>query len=292
MSPEGLLYFTDVTVGKYAGEIWKYNPQTGKAVVFRSPSAKANGLIFDAEGNLLAAEGADSGGRRITRTDIKTGVSVIFADNFRGKLFNAPNDIVVDMRGRIYFTDPRYLGDESIEQPFMGVYRIDLDGSVHLIAANATKPNGIAISPDQKTLYVANNDGPGAGIYGAVPEGFTGPVSTKQNEALLEYELLPDGSLKFKKQLIDLKNEGPDGIKVDREGNIYLALADSKKIAIYSSQGEKLAEIKIPVKEGIVTNLCFGRGKYSKTLFITATKTLYMIETKKEGFHIPFKQIR
>ncbi len=206
MSPDGLLYFTDVPVGKYTGEIWKYDPQTGKAVVFRSPSGKANGLVFDAEGNLLAAEGADSGGRRITRTDMKTGISVILANNFRGKLFNAPNDIVLDMRGRIYFTDPRYLGDEPIEQPFIGVYRIDLDGSVHLIAANATKPNGIAISPDQKTLYVVNNDGPGAGIYGALPDGFTGPVSTKQNEAILEYELLPDGSLKFKKQLIDLKD--------------------------------------------------------------------------------------
>ena len=170
----------------------------------------------------------------------------------------------------------------------MGVYRIDLDGSVHLIAVNATKPNGITISPDQKKLYVANNDHPGAGVYGSLPEGYSGPLP-KRNGSVLEYALLPDGNVKFNRQLIEFgSQEGPDGIKVDTEGNLYITLGN--KIVIYSVQGVKLTEVKIPVEDGeFAANLCFGRGEYSKTLFITATRTLYMIETKKQGFHIPFK---
>ena len=86
--------------------------------------------------------------------------------------------------------------------------------------------------------------------------------------------------------MINLANHGPDGIKVDIEGNIYIALGE--KIGVYSPKGEKLVDIDIPNKS--VTNLCFGRGKWSKTLFITTSKKLYTLEVKKEGFHIPFKQ--
>ena len=153
---------------------------------------------------------------------------------------------------------------------------------VNLIIANASKPNGIAISPDYKSLYLANNDG---GTSGFLPESFKGPTS-ETNGAILEYTLLPDGNVQFKGILINLANHVQDGIKVDIEGNIYIALVD--KIAVYSPKGEKLVDIDIPNKS--VTNLCFGRGKWSKTLFITTSKKLYTLEVKKEGFHIPFKQ--
>lgn len=287
MAPDGTLYFTDITFthveGMKAGIIWNYNPQTRETKVFRSPSGMANGLSFDIDGNLIACEGADFGGRRIVKTDMRTGKSIIVSGLFNKRPFNAPNDLVIDNNGRIYFTDPRYFGTESVDQPVDGVYRIDTDGTVNLVIANASKPNGIAISPDYKTLYVANFDFNGAS--GSLPEGFKGPTS-ETSGAILEYTLLPDGNVQFKGTLIALMNDGPDGIKVDTEGNIYIALGE--KIGIYSSKGEKLTEIEIPNKSA--TNLCFGRGKWSKTLFITTSKKLYTLEVKKEGFHIPFKQ--
>ena len=185
MSPDGNLYFTDITFthveGMKAGIIWVYNPQTEETKVFRSPSGMANGLAFDVEGNLIACEGADFGGRRITKTDIKSGKSIIVSGLFNNKPYNAPNDLVIDAKRRIYFTDPRYFGREPIEQPVNGIYRIDRDGSVHLIIANATKPNGIALSPDNKILYIANW---GNNISGSLPEGFKGPVLESKSEIL------------------------------------------------------------------------------------------------------------
>ncbi|WP_228851779.1 SMP-30/gluconolactonase/LRE family protein [Aegicerativicinus sediminis] len=287
MAPDGTLYFTDITItqfeGMKAGIIWNYNPQTGETKVFRSPSGMANGLSFDSDGNLIACEGADFGGRRIVKTDMKTGKSTIVSGLFNDRPFNAPNDLVIDNNGRIYFTDPRYFGKEPINQPVDGVYRIDTDGTVHLIIANASKPNGIAISPDYKTLYVANFDFNGTSNF--LPGDFKGPAS-ETSGAILEYTLLPDGNVQFNGTLINLMNDGPDGIKVDSEGNIYIAVRGN--IGVYSPKGEKLTEIEVPNKSA--TNLCFGRGKWSRTLFITTGKKLYTIETKKEGFHIPFKR--
>jgi gluconolactonase len=132
----------------------------------------SNGLIFDSEGILIVCEGADFGGRRVTKTDMKTGKSIIIAGLYHGKPFNAPNDLTIDEQGRIYFTHPRYLGMELLDQHVMGVYRIDKDSSIHLVAANVSKPNGIAISPDQKTLYVANCDVPGNGTTRFLPNDF------------------------------------------------------------------------------------------------------------------------
>ena len=287
MAPDGTLYFTDITFtpfeGMKAGIIWNYNPQTGETKVFRSPSGMANGLSFDSDGNLIACEGADFGGRRIVKTDMTSGKSIILAGLFNDRPFNAPNDLVIDNNGRIYFTDPRFFGREPIDQPLDGIYRIDTNGSVNLIIANAYKPNGIAISPDYKTLYVAcDMNGRSSGF---LPENFKGPA-TETNGAILEYTLLPDGNVQYKGILINLMKDGPDGIKVDKEGNLYIALG--KKIGVYSSKGEKITEINIP--NDFVTNLCFGRGKLSKTLFITTSKKLYTLEIKKEGLHIPFKK--
>ena len=286
MGPDGTLYFTDIIFtqfeGMKAGIIWNYNPQTGKTVVFRSPSGMANGLAFDAYGDLISCEGADFGGRKIVKTNMKNGESTIVAGLFNNKPFNSPNDIVLDENGRIYFTDPRYFGHEPIDQPVDGVYRIDKDGVVNLIIANASKPNGIAISPDNKTLYIADYD---IGTSGFLSEGYKGPNS-KTNGAILEYELLPDGNVQFNGVLINLMDNGPDGIKVDVKGNIYIAVKGN--IIVYSPTGEKLEEIEIPNNSS--TNLCFGRGRYSKTLFVTTKKKLYSIEVENEGFHLPFKK--
>ena len=288
MGPDGILYFSDLTftqfTGMKAGIIWQYNPKTAESKVFRSPSGMANGLTFDLDGNLISCEGADFGGRRVVKTDMKSGKSTILAGLFNDRPFNSPNDIVVDNNGRIYFTDPRYFGKESIDQPLDGVYRIDTDGTVHLIIANASKPNGIAISPDYKTLYIANYD-LGHSNLQVFPEGFKGPRPEIRG-SILEYTLLPDGNVEFKGILVDLMNNGPDGIKVDLEGNIYVAVKGN--IFVYSPKGEQLEEIKVPNKSA--KNLCFGRGEFSKTLFITTSKKLYTLEVNKEGFHIPFKK--
>lgn len=132
VGPDGSVYFSDITVtdetDMEAGHIWRFDPATGQTSIFRSPSGMANGIIFDLGDRMIVAEGADFGGRRVTRTDMKTGRSEILAGLFNGRHFNAPNDLAIDEKGRIYFTDPRYLGHEPIEQPVQGVYRIDPDG--------------------------------------------------------------------------------------------------------------------------------------------------------------------
>ncbi|KAA5549050.1 SMP-30/gluconolactonase/LRE family protein [Adhaeribacter rhizoryzae] len=170
MSQDGLLYFSDFSEQTKTGIIWTLNPQTRAYKVFRSPSGMANGLAFDANGDLIVCEQAGGGGRRVTKTNMKTGITHVLAGQYRNKPFNSPNDLSIDAKGRIYFTDPSYVANDPVEQNQMGVYRIDGDSSVHLVAANVNKPNGIAVSPDQKNLYVVNCDFPGNGNRWFLPE--------------------------------------------------------------------------------------------------------------------------
>src|SRR4051812_13701743 len=160
-APDGAILFSDITItaqtGGQAGHIWRFDPSTGKTTIFRSPSGMNNGNKFDADGSLVSALGADFGCRCVIRTDMTSGKSVILAGHFNGRVLNSPNDLVIDQQRRIYFTDPRYYGHESIEQPIAAVYRIDPGSAVvHLLIADAGKPNGIALSPDQRTLYVSS----------------------------------------------------------------------------------------------------------------------------------------
>jgi hypothetical protein len=107
---------------------------------------------------MIAALGADYGGRMLVKTDMQTGKSYILTGLFNGRPYNALNDISIDEKGRIYFSDPRYLGHEPIEQDGFAVYRLDPDGSVHRVVTDCGKCNGVLVSPDQKTLYVIGND--------------------------------------------------------------------------------------------------------------------------------------
>ncbi len=287
VAPDGTVYFSDITFTEQtdmqAGHIWKYNPETGETTLFRSPSGMSNGMEFDAQGRLVVAEGADFGGRRITRTDMKTGKSEIIAGLYNGKPFNSPNDVTIDEQGRIYFTDPRYAGHESVEQPVFGVYRIDTDGSIHLIVTDAGKPNGVAVSPKQQTLYVISHDN---GALGNLPDDMT---PYKGRMALLAYELSPEGTATFKRLLVDYApQDGPDGMVLDAEGNLYVAVRDETRpgIYVYSPEGAELAYVRTPDKP---TNLAFGRGKTSGVLYITAENCLYGIEVLKEGYHLPQK---
>jgi gluconolactonase len=290
--PDGMIYFSDITFtfrckdpktgAMEAGHIWRYDPKTGQTTIFRSPSGMSNGIKFDAQGNMIVAEGADFGGRRVTKTDMKTGKSYIIAGLYNGRPFNAPNDITIDEKGRIYFSDPRYLGYEPIDQPVMGIYRIDPDGSIHLIITDGGKVNGVAISPDQKTLYVVSNDN-GATGFDRLPQG---AKTQKGQMALFAYDLSADGTASNRRTLVDYYPEdGPDGLVVDREGNLYVAVRNEKRpgIYVYSPEGKELGYIPTEIP----TNVGFGRGEESKTLYITAGKSLYRIKLGKEGYQLP-----
>ena len=271
VGPDGFVYFCDVTLtqyfGKQAGHIWKYNPQNNQTSLFRSPSGMSTGIIFDLDGNMVIAQGADFGGRCIIRTNMVTGKSEIIAGLYEGKSLNAPNDLVIDEKGQIYFTDPRYFGHEPVEQPVMGVYRINMDGSLDRVIEHAGTPNGILISPDQKYLYVSSLNFP----------------TWSNLNALLRFEIGEDGKVKNRKILIDFSGTpGPDGMAIDLNGNLYLTLQGvNPGIHIFSPEGTKLDYIKTPENP---TNVTFGRGETENILFITAGKSLYKIRVNAKGY--------
>lgn len=298
---DGMVYFSEITFSHVArddkgaieaGHIWKFDPSTKQTTIFRSPSGMSNGIKFDATGNMIVAEGADYGGRRVTRTDMKSGKTHIIAGLFEGRPFNSPNDITIDEKGRIYFSDPRYLGHEPIDQPVVGVYRIDTDGSIHRIITDAGKANGVCVSPDQKSLYVVSNDNGGTAIDRlSKPGASDNPASVsaplrKGLMALMAYDLAADGTAKFRKTLVDYAPfDGPDGLICDKDGNLYVAVRAENRpgICVYSPEGKELAYIKTEVP----TNVGFARGNDANLLYITAGKSLYRIRLNREGYHLP-----
>jgi gluconolactonase len=254
----------------------------GKSTVHRK-DAGANGLLFDASGRLLACE---SSKRRITRTDAD-GKVVVLTDNFEGKRYNEPNDVTVDSAGRVYFSDPRYgpdAGKDIVDDKgriIEGVYRIDPDGKVaRVIGREVERPNGVLVSADDKFLYVADNNNNNVG--GA--------------RKLLRFDLRKDGGvdLDSKKLIYDWgKGRGPDGVKQDQAGRLYIAAglnkpnppaesAEDVKGGIYvvSPAGKLLAFLHVPKDE--VTNCAFG-GDDLKTLYITAGGNIYSIRTATAG---------
>ena len=300
VAPGGMVYFSDITFSHqavekdgsiHAGHIWMFNPKTEKTKIFRSPSGMSNGIKFDAKGRMVVCEGADYGGRRVTRTDMKTGMSYIVAAMYEGRKLNSPNDVTFDEKGRLYFSDPRYLGHETIDQPVMGVYRVDPDGSIERIITDAGKPNGVCVSPDQKTLYVVSNENGGTAIERlAKPEDSEGAgVSTplrKGHMALMAYDLHEDGTATFRKTLVDYyPQDGPDGLVCDVDGNLYVAVRaeDRPGITVYDPAGEELEYIETEVP----TNVGFGRGADANLLYITAGSSLYRIRLNRRGYQLP-----
>jgi gluconolactonase len=257
--PGKCVYFSDI-----GNRIMKYDPATGKTTEYRNPSGRANGLDFDAEGRLVACEGANTGGnRRVTLTE-KDGSVRILADRWMGKRFNSPNDVSIDRKGRVYFTDPRYVGDEPREIPIEAVYRIDPDGKVTQLITDAEKPNGVLVSPDDKTLYVADSN----------PKGV---------QQLLAYPLKEDGGVGAKKVLHDFgKGRGIDGMCCDAKGNVYGAAGQGKDggVYVFSPEGKQLAFIPVPE----TPSNCVFAGDDRKTLYVTAGKSLYRIPVKNEGY--------
>jgi len=240
----------------------------GKVSVFREPSGRSNGLAWDAQGRLVACEGNGDGGRRISRTE-KDGKVVTLADKFEGKKLNSPNDIAIDGKGRIYFTDPRYSHRESMEMEKEAVYRIDPDGKLTRVIDSLTRPNGILVTKDNKTLYVADNASPGGVV------------------TLVAFDLDGKGDAKNGRVIYDFKSgRGIDGMVLDGDGRIWATAGTKEKAGIYVFQPDArrakatLATfLKMPEDP---TNCTFG-GKERRTLYVTTIASLYKIQTAVTG---------
>src|SRR5262249_17661420 len=250
------------------GHICRFD-RDGKSHIYRK-DAGTNGLLFDQQGRLLACEPVR---RRVTRTD-PDGKITVLTERYQGKRYNQPNDISVDSKGRIYFSDPRYGDRKGMEilddkgRTIEGVYRIDTDGKVtRILGRELDRPNGVLVSAADRYLFVADNNNDTKG--GA--------------RKLWRFDLRPDGTvdLTSRKLLYDWgTGRGPDGVKQDAKGRLYVAgglnkpnppaePAEDVKGGIYvidPQSGKLLAFLGVPTDE--VTNCAFG-GADSKTLYIT-----------------------
>jgi gluconolactonase len=260
---DGNVYFSEMVNQR----IMKLSP-SGVLSTFREKSNNANGLVIDPEGRLIACEGAETNRNgvrttnmpRITRTNLRTGQIEILADSFQGAPLKGPNDVTIDSKGRIYFTD---LSGSA-------VYRIDAPGKLARLAAapDVQRPNGIQISPDDTKLYVADSSAPPDGV-----------------RVLYVFDLQADGSVRNKRVLYDfLKVRGIDGMSIDVQGNLYGSAGSratgNTGIHVISPQGKVLRIIPIP--EDPISNNAFG-GPDMKTLYVTAGKTLYKVRTEIAG---------
>lgn len=276
---DGSVFFVDAPAAREdgipAGRIWRLDPNTRAARIFRSPSNMALGLEFDSRGRLVIAEFGLHGGRRVTRIDLETGDGEVVAALYQGRPFSGVNDLTIDERGRIYFTEYDLVAPhDGLYQRTPGVYRVDPDGTVQKVIPNAGLPNGIVISPDQKTLYVS-----------------TFRFDLFGQKALLAYDVAPDGKVSFRSVLVryDLEPGGQaaDGMAVDTDGNLWVAVFARNAatgVAVYSPTGHELAFIPTPEP---AKNVAFGRGADRNVLYVTAGASLYRIRVKKEGYQLP-----
>jgi len=254
---QGNVYFSDIPNNR----ILKWSTD-GKLSTFLENSNAANGLYFDKDGNLIACQGGNPTSTppaesRLVSISPKGEITVL-ADKYDGKKFNSLNDLWVDPRGGIYFTDPRYGSREGMEQDGEHVYYLTPDRKkVIRVISDMVRPNGIIGTPNGKRLFVADQ---GAGQTYA-------------------YAINEDGTLSKKKLFAPA---GSDGMTIDRRGNIYLT---GKTVTIYNRKGEKTQEIAVP--EG-PSNVTFA-GKDDKTLFITARTSLYGIDMAVKGAPTPVR---
>jgi gluconolactonase len=258
----GSVFFTETKTHR----IMKLAPG-GALTVFRENSNAANGLLFDAQWRLIACEG-NRDRPRVTRTDMKTGRIEVLADRSMGLELTAPNDVTIDARGRLYFTD----------LPGGTVHRIDPDGKVtRLLSRPAIQfPNGITVAPDDRTLYLveANQSSGGARMLRA-------------------YRLDAAGGVSDMRVFVDFSpGRSADGIAIDSEGNVYAAAGlnatrgtsetlDTKPgIHVFDPKGRRINYI--PILEDTVTNVCFG-GDDLRTVYVTAGKTLFRFRVTVPG---------
>ena len=255
----GFLLFSDIP----ANQMKKWTSDSG-ITTFRQPSGKSNGLTYDKHKRLIACEHAN---RRVSRTESDGTVTTI-ASHYEEKKLNSPNDVVVKSDGSIYFTDPPYgltaaYGKEGEQElDFQGVYRLSEDGQeLTLLVDDFDRPNGLCFSPDESVLYVDD----------------TARMHVRA------FDVQSDGTLANGRIFAEEEGENgvPDGMKVDQQGNVYLTGPGG--IWVFDPVGTHLGVIQVPE---VTANLGWGEDDW-KTLFITATTSIYRIQLKVSGIPVP-----
>ena len=262
--PDGYLLFEDVPTNRTL----KLGADD-KVSVYRTDTGAANGLAFDRDRLLIACEGnGGTGGRRVARIE-NDGRRTVLADRYQGKRLNSPNDLAIDGTGRIYFTDPRYSKRENLELDKEGVYRIDPDGTLTRVADSLTRPNGIAVTADGATLYVADNASPGGVV------------------TLVAFDLDARGDASHGRVLYDFGGgRGIDGMALDASGRIWATAGTKEKAGIYVFAPDR-ARMKAEMASFLAlpedpTNCTFG-GLRRDILYVTTTASLFRIRTGVRG---------
>lgn len=245
----------------------------GAVSTFRSPCGRATAIFFDPDGRIVVNEshGGPEGTRRVTRRE-KSGDWVTLADRFDGKRLNSPNDLAIDGRGRIFFTDPRYSARETMELDHESVYRIDPPRALTRLATGSdlVRPNGILVSPDSHTLYVADN-----------------PASGERQAALWAFDLDAAGNAENGRKLhVFPSNRGIDGMTFDEAGRIWATagLGNAAGIYVFEIDAARTTAARtafFPLPE-TPTNCTFG-GARRNTLYITTDDAVFRLRTAVHG---------
>ncbi|MEP3280070.1 MAG: SMP-30/gluconolactonase/LRE family protein [Stappiaceae bacterium] len=260
----GCLLFSDIPNNR----IMRWMPDAGVST-FRAPSNYANGHTRDRQGRLISCE---HGTRRVTRTEWDGSVTVI-ADNYEGKRLNSPNDVVVKSDGTIWFSDPHYgistdyEGYQSEQEIPCNVYKVSpAEGTIQAVLTDFAGPNGLAFSPDEKRLYVADT--------GAM-------FDAEASRHIRVFDVADDGALSGGDVFHAINPGAADGFRSDSQGNIWSSAADG--VHCINPAGDLIGKIFVPE---LVSNLCFG-GRAKHQLFITATTSIYSITLNRQGVQWP-----
>lgn len=256
---DGYLLFNDIPNSRTVR--LRELPEGTEITTFRAPSDKANGMTLDHEGRLIVCEG-DSRSVTVVSDD---GQATTLFDRFQGKRFNSPNDLAIKSNGDIYFTDPIYglPPNEEKELEFNGVYAADRNGAITLVTDELEGPNGIAFSPDERTLYVVD--------------------SAARNVVALDLD--DDRKVRGSRVVIDINRPGivtPDGMKVDQQGVLYCPGPGG--VWIIDPSGELLGRIVTPESPA---NLAWGGEDWS-VMYITAPASIYRVQTLTNGIPVPY----
>ncbi|MCT7664747.1 SMP-30/gluconolactonase/LRE family protein [Shinella kummerowiae] len=253
------LLFSDIPNNR----MLRWSPVSG-LTTFRAPANFSNGNTRDREGRLVTCE---HGARRVTRTEYDGAITVI-ADRYEGKPLNSPNDVIVASDGAIWFTDPHYgivsdyEGTRSQQELPCNVYRVDpLSGAVHAVLTDFHCPNGLAFSPDEKRLYVAD----------------TGRIHSDDPRHIRAFDVGADWRLTGGDVFHTITPGCADGMRVDENGNLWSSAGDG--VHCIAPDGRRLGKILVPET---VSNVCFG-GRNGHRLFITATTSLYAVSLAVRG---------
>lgn len=259
----GCLLFSDIPNNR----IHRWTPEAGVSI-YREPSNYANGHTRDREGRLISCE---HGTRRVTRTEHDGSITVI-ADSFDGQRLNSPNDVVVKSDGSIWFSDPHYgiktnyEGFASEQELPCNLYRADpATGRIDAMVTDGNCPNGLAFSPDEAKLYMAD----------------TGRMFEDDPQHIRVFDVGADGTLSGGGVFHTISPGCSDGFRLDTDGNLWSSAADG--VHCIAPSGDLLGKILVPE---LVSNVCFG-GRAKHELFITATTSVYRITLNRQGVQRP-----